>query len=101
MAAAGPGPLADVHRDADAAVAVMLDDIGLALAHRDAQAVALRDVAIAGGGADVPGARQHELRELAQVLGAAAEAARGGRRRPPGARQGAPGRREDLRHAAL
>jgi len=45
MAAAHLGPIAEIDRDADRAVAVVLDGIGLALAHRDGETVGLGDFA--------------------------------------------------------
>src|SRR5436190_1176489 len=73
VAAAHLRPFAEIDGDADAAVAVMLDGVGLAFAHRHRQAIRLGDVAIAAVCAGVPGALQHHLREAAQFTGVAAE----------------------------
>src|SRR6185295_12711074 len=51
VAAARLRALAPVHRHTQAAVAVVLDRIGLALAYRDRQAVAFGNVTVAAGGA--------------------------------------------------
>src|SRR6266404_9895145 len=73
VAAAHFGTLAQVDRDADAAVAVMLDGVGLAFAHRHREAIGLGHIAIAAVRAGAPGALQHYLREAAQLAGVAAE----------------------------
>jgi hypothetical protein len=67
------GALAEVHRDADRAVAVMLEGIGSTLAHRDRKAVALRDIAIAAAGAGAARALERRVGEAFQLCALAAE----------------------------
>src|SRR5262249_14471295 len=67
VAAAHLRTVAEVHRDAERAVAVVLDGVGLALAHRDREAVRLGHVAVAAAGAGVFGALKHRLREALQL----------------------------------
>lgn len=67
MAAVHPGTLAPIHRNADAAIPIMLDRVRLALAHADAQAMAFGHIAIATGGACAARVIEHGLRELAKL----------------------------------
>src|SRR5512145_396770 len=73
MTAAHFGPITQVHRDADRAVAVVLDGVGAALAHRDREPVALRHVAVAGARAGAARAFQRRMREAIQLCALAAE----------------------------
>src|SRR5690606_22185761 len=63
-----------VDRHPDAAVAIVLHGIGAALAHRDGEAVALRDVAVAAACAQAPRVLEHRLRKAAKLAGLAGEA---------------------------
>ena len=81
VAAARVRALAEIHRDADALVAVVLDRFGLVLAHRHRQPVALGDLALAGRGAGAPRRVEHRLRELPQLRRRIGEAPAAGRMR--------------------
>ena len=70
-------PLADVHGDADALVAVVRDGLDLVLAHRHALADALRDFGLGGGRAAALRARRARLRRCARARRSRRESARG------------------------
>ncbi len=74
MPAARGGPLAQVHGDADALVAVVLDGVHRALAHRHGKSLAFRHVALAGARAQALCMRQHVGGELLQLRLRVAEA---------------------------
>ena len=74
MAAAHLRPLAQIDGHADRAVAVVLDGIGLALAHRDGEAVGLGDFAFRALRAARFRALEHDLRQVAQRLRSETEA---------------------------
>ncbi|MNC86975.1 hypothetical protein D3C83_26680 [compost metagenome] len=59
--------LAEIHRDADALVEVVLDRLGLVPAHGDRQPVALGNLAFAGRGARALCRIQYELGELLEL----------------------------------
>src|SRR2546430_1347573 len=67
MPAAHARPLAEVESDADRAVAVVLDGVGLAFAHGDRQAVRLRHFAIAAARAGALGTREYLLGHVAKL----------------------------------
>src|SRR5512138_3471366 len=66
MSAAHFRPLAEIDRDADRAVAVVLDGVGLAAAHRDGEAVGFGHFAVAAARAGALRAREHLLSHLAK-----------------------------------
>lgn len=74
-------PLTQIDRDAQGLVAVALDVLQLALAHRDRQATALGDFGARGAGANLPGVVQGLVHQALEGGAAVAEAAlRCGRR---------------------
>src|SRR5438477_2490356 len=60
-------PLAEVNRDADGPVAVVLDGFGLAFAHRDGKAVAFRHFALATACAGSLRACKHLLGHVVEL----------------------------------
>ena len=74
MAAPRLRPVAEINRDADALVAVVLDGFGLVLAYRDRQAVALGDLAFARARARALRRVEHRLREFLELRGRVGEA---------------------------
>ena len=67
MAAASPGAFADVDRDPDALVAIVLNGLDLSLAHGHRQTSAFGDVALAGACAESPGVAQYGLGEIFEL----------------------------------
>src|SRR3954464_15142771 len=102
MPAAHARALADIDGDAYAAIAVVLDHVGLALAHRDGEAERFRHLAIAAVRARALCALEHDACEIAQLIGRTAETARPVAVGLSGAGNGAcGGASQGLRHAGV
>src|SRR4051812_29936646 len=69
MAAPDFRALAEVDGDADRAVAIVLDSVGLAFTHRHREAVGFRHLAVATAGAGALGAPNYLLRHVAKLCG--------------------------------